>query len=143
MTESIEGLPKAEFGFPGALRDRLVAAILDGRKTATSGLVADYEAEGEPLPRAGERAVVVDSADRPVAVIETTSVRVVPLGAMDDDAFAAAEGEGTPTVAEWRAVHEEFWHGPQMREALGDPRFTVDDATQVVLQRFRVVARLP
>ena len=43
-------LPKAEFAFPGPLRDRLVAAVLAGEKTTTTGTVADYEHEGEPLP---------------------------------------------------------------------------------------------
>jgi uncharacterized protein YhfF len=40
---SSEDLPLAEFGFPGPLRDQLVAAILAGDKTTTTGLVADYE----------------------------------------------------------------------------------------------------
>jgi uncharacterized protein YhfF len=35
-------LPVAEFAFPGPLRDQLVAAILAGEKTTTTGLVADY-----------------------------------------------------------------------------------------------------
>ncbi|MGW3862422.1 ASCH domain-containing protein, partial [Streptomyces sp. NPDC005047] len=48
-------LPKVEFGFPGPLRDRLVAAVLDGSKTSTTGLLLDYEHEDEPLPRAGDR----------------------------------------------------------------------------------------
>lgn len=39
----LASLPKAEFAFPGPLRDQLVAAILDGSKTSTTGLVADYE----------------------------------------------------------------------------------------------------
>ncbi|MBT2387699.1 ASCH domain-containing protein [Streptomyces sp. ISL-11] len=136
-----ESLPKAEFAFPGPLRDRLVSAILDGSKTATTGLLADYEHEGDPLPSVGERSVVVDSEDRPVAVIEVTDVRVVALRDVDL-AHAVDEGEGCTTVAGWRADHEEFWHGEEMRQALGDPRFTVNDATPVILERFRVVARL-
>ncbi|MEU4983586.1 ASCH domain-containing protein [Streptomyces sp. NPDC021969] len=135
-------LPRAEFGFPGPLRDRLVAAVLDGSKTATTGLVADYEHEGEPLPEAGRREVVVDSRELPVAVIEVTEVRVVPLAEVDL-AHAVDEGEGDTSVAEWRAGHERFWHGAEMRAALGDPEFTVDDATPVVLERFRVVTVLP
>ncbi|GAA5768142.1 hypothetical protein Aros01_04650 [Streptosporangium roseum] len=134
-------LPKAEFAFPGPLRDALVAAILDGRKTATTGLTAEYEHEGEPLPEIGERSVVVDSADRPVAVIEVTSVRVVSLGEVDT-AHAVDEGEGHTTVAQWRAAHEQFWHGQEMRSALGDATFTVDDTTPVVLERFRVTIDL-
>ncbi|MGA4850903.1 ASCH domain-containing protein [Streptomyces sp. G5(2025)] len=133
--------PRAEFAFPGPLRDRLVAAILDGSKTSTTGLLADYERGGDPLPAAGERAVVVDSGDRPVAVIETTEVRVVPLA---DVALAHAvdEGEGYTTVAAWRAGHESFWHGAELRAALGDETFTVDDGTELVLERFRLVADL-
>ncbi|MFF0208128.1 ASCH domain-containing protein [Streptomyces althioticus] len=134
-------LPKAEFAFPGPLRDRLVAAVLDGSKTATTGLVAEYEHAGEPLPEAGDRSVLVDSEDRPVAVLEVTGVRVVPLARVDT-AHAVDEGEGYAGVAEWRAGHERFWGGAAMRAALGDPDFAVDDTTPVVLERFRVVADL-
>ena len=72
-----DDLPVVEFAFPGPLRDQLVAAILAGEKTTTSGLVVDYEHENEPLPVPGLRQVVVDSAGSPVAVIETTAVRVM------------------------------------------------------------------
>ena len=44
-----DDLPVVEFAFPGPLRDQLVAAILAGEKTTTTGLVADYEHENEPL----------------------------------------------------------------------------------------------
>ncbi|TWV53463.1 ASCH domain-containing protein [Streptomyces misionensis] len=98
-------LPKAEFAFPGPLRDRLVAAILDGSKTATTALLARYEHEGEPLPSVGRRSVVVDSGDRPVAVIEVTEVRVVSLDEVDLT-YALDEGEGYTTVRDWRAEHE-------------------------------------
>ncbi|MFI5831432.1 ASCH domain-containing protein [Streptomyces sp. NPDC051578] len=134
-------LPKAEFAFPGPLRDRLVATILDGSKTATTALLAQYEHEGEPLPSVGRRSVVVDSDDRPVAIIEVTEVRVEPLGKVDIS-HAVDEGEGYTTVKDWRAEHELFWHSDEMRQVLGDPRFTVHDATPAVLERFRVAARL-
>ncbi len=136
-----EGLPKAEFAFPGPLRDQLVAAILDGSKTSTTGLVVDYEHEGEALPEVGSRSVVVDSEDRPVGIIEVTGVRVVPLAEVDL-AHALDEGEGYADVAAWRAGHERFWHGAEMRAALEDPGFTVDDSTVAVLERFRLVADL-
>jgi uncharacterized protein YhfF len=146
MTDAVQNmdpdlLPKAEFAFPGPLRDRLVAAILNGSKTATTALFAGYELDGEPLPSAGQRSVVVDSDDRPVAIIEMTSVRVVPLDEVDLT-HAMHEGEGHTTVAGWRADHEEFWHSEEVRHELGDPHFTVNDATPLVLQRFRVATRL-
>ncbi|MFC1421231.1 ASCH domain-containing protein [Streptacidiphilus cavernicola] len=134
-------LPRAEFAFPGPLRDRLVAAILDGSKTSTTGLVVDYEHEGEALPEVGDRSVVIDSQDRPVAVIEVTGVRVVPL-AQVDLAHVVDEGEGHAGVAEWRAGHERFWHSEEMRAALAEPDFTVDDTTLTVLERFRLVTDL-
>ena len=48
-----DDLPVAEFAFPGPLRDQLVAAILAGEKVTTTGLVADYEHENDPLPLLG------------------------------------------------------------------------------------------
>lgn len=45
-------------------------------------------------------------------------------------------------MAEWRVGHERFWHGEEMRPALEDPEFTVDDSTPAVLERFRLIADL-
>ncbi|WP_329492068.1 ASCH domain-containing protein [Kitasatospora sp. NBC_01246] len=130
-----------QFAFPGPLRDRLVAAVVSGAKTSTTGLLAEYQHEDEPLPRVGVRSAVIDSDGRAVAVTETTDVRVVPLAEVDLR-HAVDEGEGFTTVAAWRAGHEDFWHSEELRAALGDPGFTVDDSTPVVLERFRVVADL-
>lgn len=131
-------LPTFEFAFPGPLRDKLVAAVLDGAKTATTGLLQDYEIDGAPLQVVGRRAAVVDSAGRRVAVIEITEVFVSRLGDVDVD-HARDEGEGDDSVASWRAGHEGYWHGPDYRGWLKDPGFTVNDDTPAVLQRFRVV----
>ena len=133
-----EDLPVAEFAFPGPLRDQLVAAILAGAKTTTTGLVADYEHEGEPLPRPGQRQAVVDSAGDRVAVIEITEVRVIRVADVDL-AHAVGEGEGYASVAEWRAGHERFWHSAEVRAALDDPGFTVGDDTLVVAETFRLL----
>jgi uncharacterized protein YhfF len=130
----IAGLPVEEYGFPGPLRDALVGAILDGRKTSTTSLVAQYELDDEPLPVVGERGVVIDSSGCPVCI---TEVRVVPLGAVDR-AHAIDEGEGYQAVSDWRKGHEEFWHGPDFRDAMSDPAFTVSDSTEAVLVRFCV-----
>ena len=134
-------LPKAQFAFPGPLRDELVASILAGTKTSTTGLLVEYEREQEPLPEVGDRSVVVDSDERPVAVIEVTEVRVIRAADVDLQ-FAIDEGEGFTSVAEWRAAHERFWHSPEMRAALGEPEVTVTDDTQVVAERFRLVETL-
>lgn len=131
-------LPDAEFAFPGPLRDALVAAILDGSKTSTTSVALQYDVDSEPLPVPGARSVLVDSAQKPVAILEVTGVRLVPLGEVDL-AHVLDEGEGHESVAQWRAAHEQFWHSAEFRSAVGNPDFTVDDTTVAVLERFRVV----
>jgi len=129
-----------EFAFPGPLRERLIAAILTGEKTATTALLLDYELDGEQLPRVGEPGSVVDSDGRPVAVIEYTEVTVVALGEVDLDT-ALDEGEGFASVAEWRVAHEEFWNGyiEELRERVGDPCWRLTDETPVIVHRFRLI----
>jgi uncharacterized protein YhfF len=132
-----------EFGFPGELRDRLVGAVLAGEKTATTGLLIDWELDNEPLPRAGERLLVIDSSQAPVAVIEVEDVRVVGLADVDIST-ARAEGEGFVSVKEWRSDHEAFWNSyiDDLRSRLGDPSWRLVDDTPVVVERFRLVERL-
>ncbi|HEY8582895.1 MAG TPA: ASCH domain-containing protein [Capillimicrobium sp.] len=133
----MDALPETlcEFAVPGPLRDQLVCAVLAGEKTATSGLLADYEHEGEPLPRPGDRETVVDSDGRPVAVIEVTGCEVIALGDADL-ALAIDEGEGFASVQEWRDAHERFWREESL-PIIGLE--TLDDLTPIVVMRFRLV----
>ncbi|WP_328539627.1 ASCH domain-containing protein [Streptomyces sp. NBC_00344] len=139
--ENREPLKPCLLAFPGPLRDQLVNAVLSGEKVSTTGLLAEYEAEREELPPVGERSALIDSNGREIAVLEVVEVRVLRLGDVDLQ-HALDEGEGYATVAEWRAGHERFWHSEEMRVALGNTEFTVDDETKVVAERFRVVERL-
>ena len=50
------------------------------------------------------------------------------------------EGEGYKSLTEWRMAHESFWTSENMRQALDDPNFIVDDQTLVVLEAFYVEA---
>lgn len=133
-----------ELGFAGTpLRAQLVDAVLRGEKTATAGLLVDYERDGEPLPTAGERYLLVDNANEAVAVLELTDVSVLRV-ADCDLAFARDEGEGFESVAEWREEHERFWRGyaDEIREYLRDPDWDVGDDTLFVAERFRLVQKL-
>lgn len=126
-------LPPFVLGNPGPLRDRLVAAVLSGEKTATSSLLGEYA--DEPLPQVGARFRVIDSADADVAVVEVTSVEVIAMGAASLE-LAFAEGEGFRSVASWRAAHEEFWLADEYVAELG---ITIDDDTEIVVEYFRLV----
>ncbi|HEX5801077.1 MAG TPA: ASCH domain-containing protein [Gaiellaceae bacterium] len=130
-----------ELGFAGTpLREQLVAAVLRGDKTATAGLLVDYEREGEALPQPGRRSLLVDNDGEGVAILETTEVRVLRVGDCDEQ-FARDEGEGFETVAQWREAHDRFWRGyaDEIRHHLGDPDWDVTDDTLFVAERFRLV----
>lgn len=130
-----------ELGFAGTpLREQLVAAVLRGDKTATAGLLVDYEREGEALPQPGRRSLLVDNDGKGVAILETTEVRVLRVGDCDEQ-FARDEGEGFETLAEWREAHDRFWrrYADEIRDHLGDPDWDVTDDTLFVAERFRLV----
>ncbi len=137
-------LPKAEFGFAGTeLRRQLVDAILRGEKTAGTGLLADYQRDGDEPGSPGERQLLVDFDDRPVAIIEITDVTIRRMADVDLE-FAIAEGEGFASVADWRAAHERFFGSyiEEIRSGVGDPEWQLTDDTLVTCERFQVVQRL-
>ncbi|MFE9424644.1 ASCH domain-containing protein [Kitasatospora sp. NPDC006697] len=132
-----DDLPTLELAFPGPERDRGVAAIRSGEKTALTGLLEIYQHAGEALPQPGQRFSVLDSDGRPAVTIEVTEVRVVPMAEVDDE-FARAEGRGYADAAQWRAAHEAFFRSEGVVEFLGRPP-AIDGRTLVVAERFRKV----
>lgn len=96
------------FGDDPDMADRLVALVLDGTKTATTGALRDYEDSGEPLPEEGQLAIILDGAGKPRALVRTSGVRVCRFDEVDAD-HAAAEGEGDGTLESWRRDHREFF----------------------------------
>ncbi|HJU97042.1 MAG TPA: ASCH domain-containing protein [Jiangellaceae bacterium] len=113
-------------GVPGAMRAELNSLVVTGTKTATAGLRAEYESEGEELERVGEHLVLVDDDDAPVGLVEVTAVSVVPFGQVRWE-FADAEGEGFTSIEHWREAHAQFWAGQGV---------DVDDDTEIVCIRF-------
>jgi uncharacterized protein YhfF len=125
-------LPAVAFGTQRAVADELAALIAAGVKTATASVAAAYEAEGEPLPRVGDRSVVVDGSGSPVAVIEVQSVEVRRYGDIDT-AHAHAEGEGDRTLTAWRAAHEAF-----LDDVCAELGLPFDDDLLLICERFVV-----
>ena len=121
------------FGDSPALAKELAALVLAGQKRATASLPIQFEAEGARLPEPGDVSIVTLGDGTPVAIIETTDVRLVPFGAVDA-AFAAEEGEGDLSLAWWRATHTKFFGRVVAR--LGG---RLDDTSVVVCERFRLV----
>lgn len=115
--------------------DALAALVLAGKKRATAGLLWAHEAEDKPLPKPGDLGVVTLFSGRPVCVIETLGVQVVPFSEVDAD-FAASEGEGDGSLAYWQRAHTDFFGRECQR--LGR---TFSPSALVVCERFEVIYR--
>ena len=102
--------------------------VRDGPKRATASLLSAYEND-EPLPKEGDLSVVLDGNGDPLCVIRTTRVEGRRFGDVDEE-FAWTEGEGDRSLSYWRRAHTAFF---------ADEGTTVDEDTQVVLERFELL----
>lgn len=96
------------FGNSKEMADELAGLVLEGKKTATASNYILYELEQEALPYVGEHNVILDGNGTAVAILETTSVEVVPFNEVTEEQ-AYLEGEGDRTLQYWRDVHEDFF----------------------------------
>jgi uncharacterized protein YhfF len=121
------GLERFAFGGgDSVLADELAALVLAGVKCATCWAAA----EGA-VTELGKHMVMVDSAGRPLAVIETTELTRRRFGDVDAD-FAYDEGEDDRSLDSWRRAHRCYF----TRRG----QFTED--MWLYCERFRVVARI-
>lgn len=112
--------------------NRLLALVLQGKKTATSSALSAYTLGGEPLPQSGETAILTDWAGEPWCVIETTRVTILPFDRMTDD-LARIEGEHA-NLQGWRENHEAFF---KLEGAQIGYSFSAD--MLLVFEEFRIV----
>lgn len=117
----------------GEAPDRLAGLVLSGTKCATCSAFDVYQATGEPVPRAGDLSVILDSRGEAVCVIRTTRVSVIAFDEVSED-HAFKEGEGDRTLSSWRDVHRDFL----TRELAGIGR-TFDGDALVVCEEFELV----
>lgn len=95
MWPRVNGMRSMELGTPDGIRAELNSLVLAGRKTATTGLLAEYAEESEELELPGERLALVDDDGGFVAAIEITGVEVTTFGAVTWE-HARAEGRARP-----------------------------------------------
>jgi uncharacterized protein YhfF len=122
------------FGDSPELADELIRLVLDGPKRATAGMLAEFEREGAPVDRVGDRWIALDGAGHPRAVLRVTEVRIGPFDSVDA-AFAWDEGEGDRTLDNWKADHLAYFtrRCAELRIAWSE----VD--VPIVFQRFELV----
>lgn len=117
----------------GADPDALAELTRAGIKTATASAGVWYEGGEEPLPRAGEYSVILDSRDEAVCVIRTTRVYTVPFDQVGAEQ-AYREGEGDRSLDYWRRAHEDFF-----RAELEEAGLEFSPSMPVVCEEFEVV----
>ncbi|MBI2253072.1 MAG: ASCH domain-containing protein [Proteobacteria bacterium] len=96
------------FGDGPELAVALANLVLNGPKRATTGLLAEMQAEGLKLPEAGGYSLVTDYHGAPLMILRSTRVNIQPFNTVDAD-FAAAEGEGDGSLGYWQAAHERYF----------------------------------
>jgi uncharacterized protein YhfF len=131
---------RIEFGQPGDLRDRIVASVLSGQKTATSRLAAIFDLEQKVISRPGDRYEVINSDGGVAAVIEIDEVRIMRLAAVGED-VSSQEGGFFAGVEDWRAVHAQGWesYAAAIQDAVEDPDWSITDDSPVVVRFFHLV----
>jgi signal transduction histidine kinase/uncharacterized protein YhfF len=132
--------PFLEFGHEGddGSGERLIRAILDGRKTAAISLAREWELEGG-TPSLGMRLPIRDQDGRRWGDVEVTRVVVLPFGQIGPD-VVNAESAGAATVEEWRADQRRFYDGCRDETAvlLGEPGWRLTDDEPMTIVWFRL-----
>ena len=129
------GYVAESFGDSAEMASDLGALIVSGVKTATCSSLWEWEHTGDPVPCSGLLTVVTDGAGRPMCIIETLDVEIVPFAKVGPE-FAHAEGEGDRSLEYWTRVHWDYF--TRALTKLGrEPSQTMP----LVCEYFRVVHR--
>lgn len=117
----------------GADPDYLAQLVIDGIKTATCSGFIFYEHENEPIPTTNDYGIILNSDDKPVAIIKTVEVGLTPMNQVTEE-FAVAEGEGDRSYQYWLEAHEKFF-----RDELKTIGREFSEDMLLVCERFEVI----
>ena len=113
--------------------DKLADLVRNGVKTATCSAYDLYQIDGEPLPKAGDYSVILDSKGEAVCIIKTVKVYVAEFDQVSEE-HAYKEGEGDRSLEYWRQVHRDF-----LTCELLCAHLTFTENTKVVCEEFELV----
>jgi len=86
----------------------LIALIVAGTKRGTCSLLWSWHYESAVIPKVGDIEIVLDWYERPVLVLRTINLEIVPFDRITAS-FAASEGEGDLSLRYWQAEHWRFF----------------------------------
>jgi uncharacterized protein YhfF len=121
------------WGDSPAMADELGALIVQGSKTATCSSFWEWEAEGNPIPKAGYLTIALDGRGEPLCIVETVEVTIHKYNEVDAD-FAREEGEGDLSLNYWREAHRNYFSRVLKKI---DREFS--EEMPLVCERFRVI----
>ena len=81
----------------------------------------------------GALSVLLDGSRRPLGIVETTQVKIMPFGGITDE-MARAYGEGERTVEWWRSVMRRYYTASAARH-----NTALTDDTLLIWEWFVVV----
>ena len=117
----------------GKKADELLALVKEGKKRGTASSLIAYRVENEPLPKVGDKSIILDSNNEAHLIIVTRKVTVTPFLQVHPY-HGYMEGEGDRSLNYWREVHEIFFK-PDYEAAGKD----FDPMGEVVLEEFDVI----
>ena len=117
----------------GEAPDELADLVVQGTKTATCSAYDLYIINDEPLPKAGDYSVILNSKEEAVCIIKTTKAYVAEfINVSAEHAFK--EGEGDRSLEYWRKVHVNF-----LTNELASVNKSFNENTKVLCEEFEVV----
>ena len=93
-----------QVGFNPALADAGALHILDGSKRTTSSLLWEYEHSGRSPTKSGSMSILLDGLCKPVGIVESVRVQVLPFDGVDDE-FCKAYAESDGSKQGWLALN--------------------------------------
>lgn len=98
----------ASYAGNAEITDALLLLYLEGKKTAGSSLLEDFQSAGDPLPRVGNHWIYLNSRNEPCCILRTDRIVTHKFKDVPPE-IASAEGEGDGSLEDWRRIHSELY----------------------------------
>lgn len=113
----------------GSDNEKLIKLVLLGEKRATTSLFSEYENDNEPLPKVGDRSIILHDDNSTACLIETEKVIITEFANVTKK-MAFIEGEGDKSLEYYKKEHTRIFK-------LIDPNFNYK--TKIVFEVFKVI----
>ena len=135
--ESLGSFKVRTYGGSEAMSNIIVPLILQGQKTGTFAMAAEYEQDPATAPCVSDLFVVTWFDGRPALLYRITVVERVPFEAINHD-HVQVEGPNARQVEVWRKIHWDYW-GATLRQQGLEPTMQMP----VVFSRFQLLYPKP